>query len=157
VFLYVVTPLLIPGLWLFNRRTDPRNLADTNRSIPPIVRWITGAVGVLLTLILLILFVVPEPMIDAWPWGVSPLTSRVLLGWAAVFSVASMFVAFETRWTAAKIPIESLVIWFVLLLVGFARSWSDVDPANPILWGVLGGIVAYLIGLSVLYLVMERR
>jgi hypothetical protein len=157
MFLYVVTPLLIPGLWLFNRRTDPRNLADTDRFIPPIVRWITGAVGVLLTLVLLILFVDPQPMIDAWPWGVSPLTSRVLLGWAAVFSVASMFVAFEKRWTAAKIPIESLVIWFVLLLVGFARSWSDVEPENPILLGVLGGIVTYLVGLSVLYLVMERR
>ena len=156
VFLYVVTPLLIPGLWIYNRRTDPRGDTNHDRTIPSVVRWISGIVGVLLTLVLLLLFVVPELMIDSWPWAVSPLTSRVLVGWAAVFSVANLFVAFEPRWSAAKIPIESLVIWFVLLLLGFVRSWGDVEPANPLLWVVIGAITVYLIALSVLYMLLDR-
>ncbi len=157
VVLYVVTPLLIPALWIANGRTDPRTHAPGTAEVPRVVRWASGAVGAALTAILVVLFVFPEPMIEAWPWAVSPLTSRVLLGWAAVFGVVSLYFAFETRWSAAKIPIESLVIWFGLLLVGFARSWTDVDPTNPILWLLLGGIAVYLVGLSTLYVLMERR
>ena len=156
LFLYVVTPVLIPGLWLLNGRTDPQTLESGGSVVPPIIRWVSGSVGAVLTLILLILFVFPDRMIEVWPWAVSPLTSRVLLGWAAVFSVVNVFFAFETRWSAAKIPIESLVIWFGLVLVGFARAWSDVDTTNPILWVVLGGITISLLGLSGLYVLMER-
>ncbi|WP_255169159.1 hypothetical protein [Natrononativus amylolyticus] len=172
VFLYVVTPVLIPALWVYNGRTDPGkpapgyvtggetttgNGSPDDAAVPSVVRWTSGFVGVVLTAAILILFVWPEPMIDRWPWAVSPLTARVLLGWAFVFSVVSVFFAFETRRSAAKIPIESLVIWFGLLLVGFARSWGDVDSANPIMWVVLGGITVYLVGLSALYVLMERR
>jgi hypothetical protein len=157
VFLYIATPILIPGLWLYNGRTDPRTPASDEAMIPSIVRWASGAVGVVLTLAILVLFVVPDLMINSWPWAVSPLTSRVLLGWAAVFSVVNVYFAFETRWSAAKIPIQSFVIWFALLLLGFGRSWTDVDPTNPVLWIVLGGITIYLVGLSGLYVLMERR
>lgn len=172
VFLYVVTPVLIPALWVYNGRTDPGRPTPGNvtaesansgsvpsavATVPPVVRWTSGFVGVVLTAVILILFVRPGPMIDLWPWAVSPLTARVLLGWASVFSIVSVFFAFETRWSAARIPIESLVIWFGLLLIGFARSWGDVDPTNPILWAILGGITAYLVGLSALYVLMERR
>ncbi len=155
VFLYVVTPVLIPALWLANGRTDPRKLPSDGMVVPPSIRWTSGIIGVVLTVSIVALFLFPELMIEQWPWAVSPLTSRVLLGWAAVFSVVNMFFAFETRWSAAKIPIQSLVIWFGLMLVGFIRSWSDVDPTNPVLWIVLGGIVAYIVGLSVLYGIME--
>lgn len=155
VFLYVVTPVLIPALWVVNGRTDPRVVVSGEAVVPRVIRWVSGAVGIVLTLAIAVLFVSPELMIEQWPWAVSPLTSRVLLGWAAVFSVVSVFFAFETRWSAARIPIESLVIWFGLMLVGFVRSWSDVDPTNPLLWVVVGGIVVYLVGLSVLYVLME--
>ncbi|MFP9192596.1 hypothetical protein [Natronosalvus vescus] len=157
VFLYVVTPVLIPVLWLYNGRTDPREPPADALTVPPIIRRVSGVIGVAMTLVLAALFVSPERMIDTWPWAVSPLTSRVLLGWAAVFSVVNVFFAFETRWSAARIPIQSLVIWFGLMLAGFARSWSDVEPTNPILGVVLGGIVVYLVGLSALYVLMERR
>ncbi|WP_331236250.1 hypothetical protein [Natronorarus salvus] len=157
VILYVVTPLLIPALWIANGRTDPRTPSPGGAEVPRVVRWVSGAVGAVLTLILFVLFVFPEPMIEAWPWAVSPLTSRILLGWGAVFGVVSLYFAFETRWSAAKIPIESLVVWFGLLLIGFARSWTDVDPTNPILWVLLGGVAVYLVGLSTLYVLMERR
>lgn len=80
---------------------------------------------------LLVLFVFPEPMVARWPWEVSPLAARALLGWASVFSVVSLFFAVENRWSAARIAIESLVVWFGLLLLGFARAWDDADPTNP--------------------------
>ncbi|WP_136516546.1 hypothetical protein [Halorubrum glutamatedens] len=172
VFLYVVTPILIPALWVYNGRTDP-DRATLDRStedplhaehdtsdvvtVPTVVRLASGVVGVVLTVVILVLYVRPEPMIDLWPWAVSPLTARVLLGWAAVFSVVSIYFAFETRWSAARIPIVSLVIWFGLVLIGFARSWGDVDPSDLLLWLLLGGITVYLIGLSSLYVLMERK
>lgn len=156
VILYIVTPVLIPILWVVNGRVDPGPPSQPEVQIPLAIRWVSGFVGGVLTLALLIVFALPEYMITHWPWAVSPLTTRVLVGWAAVFSVVSLVIALETRWTAAKIPIESLVIWFGLILIGFLRSWNDVDPRNPILWVLLGGISIYLIGLSALYIALER-
>ena len=157
VALYVITPVLIPALWVYNGRTDPRRLRPGQLEIPRVVRYTSGIVGVVLSVVIVVLFVNPDWMVAEWPWAVSPLTSRVLLGWAAVFSVVNVYIAFERRWSAAKIPIHSLVIWFGLMLVGFARSWGDVDASNPILWVVVGGIVVYLVGLSGLYVYMERQ
>lgn len=157
VFLYVVTPVLIPALWLWNRRTDPRKAAPNDARVPTVIRWASGFIGLVLTGVILVFFISPQAMIEHWPWAVSPLTSRVLLGWAAVFSVVNMYFAFESRWSAARIPIQSLVIWFGLMLAGFARAWDDVDPTNPLLWIVLGVIVVYLFGMSALYVFMGRR
>ncbi|MCC5810547.1 MAG: hypothetical protein JJU06_09260 [Ectothiorhodospiraceae bacterium] len=157
VFLYVVTPVLIPALWLSNGRTDPRKAAPGDARVPTVIRWGSGFIGLVLTAVILVFFIAPQAMIEHWPWAVSPLTSRVLLGWAAVFSVVNMYFAFESRWSAARIPIQSLVIWFGLMLVGFVRAWGDVDPTNPLLWILLGVLVVYLLGMSGLYVWMGRR
>ena len=156
VLLCVVTPVLIPALWLYNRRTDSRTLVPGGATVPAAIRWASGAVGVVTTLVLLVLFVFPEPMILRWPWEVSPLAARALLGWASVFSVVSLFFAVESRWSAARIAIESLVVWFGLLLLGFARAWDDVDPRTPVLWLIIDGVAFYFVGLSGFYFLMER-
>lgn len=155
VGLYVVTPVLIPLLWWYNGRIDDGSTLD-GRIIPLPIRFICAAVGAMLTIALVALFTMPEFMIDRWSWSLSPLTARVLVGWGLVFAVVNVAVAFERRWTAATIPIESLVIWFTLVLIGFPRRWGDLDPDNPLLWLLVGGIVAYLVGLIALYLAMER-
>lgn len=156
ISLYIVSPLLIPGLWLLNRRTDPRLGAESGPLVPLAVRWGSGLLGIGMTIVLAATFIDPSWMIDAWPWAVSPLTSRVLLGWAAVFSVWHVVFAFEPRWSAARIPIQSLTIWFVLILFGFIRSWSDIDPSNPLAWGLIGGTTGYLVVVSILYVYLER-
>lgn len=156
-FLYVVSPVLIPALWLLNRRTDSLKRHGDTAAMPRWLRIGAAVSGILIALTAMVLFVVPDLLIEHWPWAVSALTSRILLGWFALLGVANLAVAFDTRWSAARILIHSQLIWFGLMLVGAVRAWDDFDTTNPFTWPLLIGAGGYLLVLIVIYLAMERR
>jgi hypothetical protein len=170
VFLYAVTPVLVPAVWAYNRRTDPGpgpgitaepgDATDPPTGevhLPRAVRVLGGALGVAVTLTAVALFAWPGPMLAGWPWAVSPLTARILTGWFALFGVVNVAVALDPRWSAARVLVRSQVLGFGLVLVGVVRAWSDFDPANALTWGVVGGMVVYLGAVLALYVVMESR
>lgn len=156
-FLYAVAPVLIPALWMLNRRTDPMERPGDTTAMPRWLRVGAAASGLLIVATAVVLFVVPDVLIEHWPWAVSPLTSRILLGWFVLFGVANIAVGVDTRWSAARILAHSQFIGFGLVLVGVVRSWEDFDTTNPFTWPFVIGTVGYLLALSAVYLVMERR
>lgn len=157
VFLYAVTPLLIPGVWLTNRRTDSGEVSPDEVRLPRTVRLLGGGLGVIVTVSALGLFLVPGVMIGAWPWTVSPLTARILAGWFALFGVANALVVRNPRWSAARVLVQSQVLGFTLVLLGVLRVWHNFETSNPLTWGVVGGMVTYLGCLVVLYVGLEHR
>lgn len=156
-FLYAVAPLLVPALWVLNRRTDPHEPVGTDARLPRVVQWLGGAGGLVIAAMAVVMFVVPDLLIAYWPWDASPLTARILLGWFALFGVANLTVVFDSRWSAARIVVQTQVIGFGLLLLGVARAWGDFDAASPTTWGFVGGFALYLLALTGLYYVMETR
>ena len=156
VVLYVVVPFLLPSLWLYNRRTDPGLTGSFDLLVPPPVRWTIASVGAVLSAVLVFLYVSPEVLIERNPWALSPLTARTLLSWALLFSLFCITFAFERRWSAFKVPIETILLWTGLALLAFVRSWGDVEPSNPLLWTIVGGIGIVFVGLASLYVWMER-
>lgn len=156
VILYVVSPVLVPGIWLYNQRTAPLE-PGSGRQTPEIVRRVSGLSGVAITLTAIVLFAVPAVMIEVWPWDVSPLTVRILLGWFALLGTVNLVVALEPRWSAWRILVHAQLLGLSLVLVGAVRSWSDFDAANPLTWVVLGGMAGYLLGVLALYVSMEYR
>lgn len=157
VFLYAVTPLLVPVLWALNRQTIADEQASAEVRLPRAVRLFGGGLGVVLTLGAVVLFLVPGVMIGSWPWTVSPLTARILAGWFALFGVVNAVVVLDPRWSGARILVQSQIIGFALVLVGVGRVWDNFDPSNVLTWGVVGGMALYLIAILVLYLGMESR
>ena len=157
VVLYALTPLLIPAIWALNRRTDPGKPDADARRVPRAVRVLGGGVGVLLTLSAVALFAAPEPMIEAWPWTVSPFTARILAGWFALFGVVNGVVVLDPRWSAARILVQSQIIGFTLVLVGIVRVWDNFDQSNVLTWGVVVGMALYLLAIVLLYVGMETR
>lgn len=155
--LYIVSPVLVPGIWLLNRRLDPGHRGSTGFEIPRILRLGVAVSGILLTVSTVVLFVWPTPMIEQWAWNVSPLTSRILLGWIALFGVVLLTIAIDGRWTAARIFVHTQLIFLALLLVGFVRAWSDLDTTDPFTVPIVIGMAGFVIFISVLYVVMERR
>lgn len=157
VFLYAVTPLLIPGIWLLNSRTGPGEASTDEQRLPRAVRLLGGVLGVIVTVSALALFLMPQLMIGAWPWTVSPLTARILAGWFALFGVVNTVVVRDPRWSVARILVQSQLLGFTLVVLGVVRVWENFDQSNPLTWGVVGGMGVYLVCLAVLYLGMERR
>ncbi|WP_290816919.1 hypothetical protein [Halovivax sp.] len=155
--LYVVSPVVVPGIWLLNRRTDPLNRIEDALEMPRSLRQGAAVSGVLITVTAVVCFLFPEPLIERWPWAVSPLTARILLGWFALFGVTNLAVSFDSRWSAARILAHSQIIGFSLVLVGVVRTWNDIDTGNPYTWPIVGGMAVYLLVVITCYAVMERR
>lgn len=157
VVLYAVTPVLVPGVWAFNRRTDPGKLATEGPRLPRIVRTVGGGLGVVITLTAVALFAVPETMLSAWPWAVSPLTARILSGWFVLFGVVTVAAVLDGRWSAVRILVQSQLLGFGLVLVGVVRFWGNFDQSNSLTWGVVGGMTLYFAAIVALYLRMEAQ
>ena len=154
-FLYIVSPVLVPGLWLLNRRTDPGRATGT--TMPWLLRGGAAITGIIITVTAVVLFIRPAQMIEHWPWAVSPLTSRILLGWFVLLGVANLAVSFDVRWSAARILAHAQMIGFTLVLLGVIRARDNIDPTNPVAWPVIGGMAGYLLVVIAVYLVMEQR
>jgi hypothetical protein len=157
VLLYAVTPLLVPAVWVRNRRTASDGVDASAVRLPRAVRLFGGVLGTGLALGAVALFVEPGPMIDSWPWTVSPLTARVLAGWFALFGVVNAAVVLDPRWSGARVLVQSQVLGFALVLVGVVRYWENFDQSNPLTGAVVGGMALYLLAIAVLYVAMDRQ
>ena len=155
--LYVISPVVVPGIWLLNRRTDPLKRIEDALETPRLIRQGAAVSGVLITVTAVVCFFFPALMIERWPWAVSPLTARILLGWFALFGVTNLAVSFDSRWSAARILAHSQIIGFSLVLVGVVRVWDNIDTGNPYTWPIVGGMAVYFLLVVVCYAVMERR
>ncbi len=157
LILYVVTPILVPLLWLVNRRTDPGTLAPGDVRVPPPLRAAALVVGLVLTGIAVIMFFIPDTAATIWPWKLTPLTARVVAGWFALPGVLGLMYASDTRWGSWRIVLQSQVLGVALILLAAARAWDDFDTSRPMTWVFTAGLAGLLVGLIALHLAMDAR
>jgi hypothetical protein len=157
VGLYIITPILVPLVWYRNRRTDPRAPESGDLLLSPAIRGILGIGGAVQFLIALFLLLLPNTMIDLWPWKLTPLTAQVIGGWFALPSVVAMLMAVDRRWSAIRITLQSQLIGLALMLIAVVRAWSDFDRSNGFTWIFIGGIGGMFIGLLALDIAMDSR
>ncbi|MFO7927393.1 MAG: hypothetical protein ACQET5_02850 [Halobacteriota archaeon] len=125
VFLYALTPVLIPPSGYSTDEAEPSAVEANVVELPRAVRLLCGDLGIVVVGSAVALFLVPELMIGVWPWAVSPLTTRILIGWFDLFGVVNPFVARDPRWSAARIPIQTRSLGFALVLAGVPRVWNN--------------------------------
>lgn len=149
--LYVITPVLIPLVWLRNRPADPGTPERDDMRVPGILRALMALVSVVQLGFAVLGFARPDLLDAVWPWTLSPLTGRVLSGWLAFLGVGGLMLARETRWSAWRVGIESIALWQALILVGLVVNAGDFT-AGLVNWytilvagGTLGLIVAYVL------------
>lgn len=155
-FLYAVTPFLVPGLWLANRRTDPGRQVD-DLLIPSRLRGVLTVMGALIVALALVMFVSPVTVMDGWPWQLSALTARTVSAYLALTGATLVLIALDARWRAAKVLVESLVIGSALIVIGIIRAWDTLDPSEQVRWLYLVSMVLGLALLLALHRSMESR
>lgn len=156
VVLYVTTPALVLLAWLRNRRTDPGTPEGRDLVFPRGIRAMVAAGGAFYVVIALLLLVSPDPMTAVWPWALTPLTARVIGGMLMLLGTFGLTIAADGRWSASRIPLESLVVALAAGLVGVVRAWDTFDPGRPFTWIYLGTLVGLLIAVPVGYAHVER-
>lgn len=153
--LYAITPFLVFYAWWENRKRDAGSLDPGDVVVPAVARWVMGAFGAVILVIAISLFVFPPPMIEVWPWALSPLTARIGGGWFALPGVLWLGIAFDHRWKAARIALESQAVSIVLIQFGVVRAWDDFDPSNALTWVFVGGMAVLLLIIVGVYGWME--
>lgn len=155
--LYFTAPFLILYVWFRNRPEDSGRADGQAVLIPQAVAWTVGGIGALTLAISLFLFLRPAAMIDVWPWTLSPLTARTVGAMFALPGVVGLSMAFDRRWRAAQLILQSQGFSILLILVAAARAWSEFDGANPASWLFVGGLAGMFVGIVALYASMEAR
>jgi hypothetical protein len=155
LILYILTPFLVPAIWLYNRRTDPGTAEESDVLVASWLPWFLRISGILVLVFAVAGFIYPTFLIQAWPWPLTPLTARVMAGWIALLGTGALTMAADRRWTSWRVPFESILIWHGLVLLAILLTASDFT------WGLLNWYtvaVALMVGIIlILYLVMERK
>jgi hypothetical protein len=149
--LYVTTPILVPLAWIANRRTDPGTPEPGEELLAPWIRRLLLAAGGFQAAVALVLLMLPQTMIDVWPWMLTPLTAQTLGGWFALPGITAVMMGLDGRPSAIRITLHSQVIGLALILVAVARAWEDIDGSSALAYVLVCGLAALLLGLLALW------
>ncbi|HEX6596634.1 MAG TPA: hypothetical protein VF045_06840 [Acidimicrobiales bacterium] len=154
--LYFSTPLLLPWLWVRNRRTDPGVLEPGDREVPRPIRNVMAVVGTLQLVFAGVMYFRPTAVVEHAPWTLTPLTCRSLSAFAAFPAVVYLAFAVERRWSALKIPIEVAMMGMALIGVAAVLAADEFDGADGLVWGWRIGLVVAFGLLAALHSAMSR-
>lgn len=156
-WIYLITPVLVPAVWLINRRRDPGTLEARDAMFP---RWARGAmivIGAGMLGIAAWLYIWPESAIRTWPWELTPLTARAAASFVALPGVAWLAIAIDGRWSAARVILTTMALGLVLLLIAVARARDEFDHGSPLSIVYVVGLVATLAAIGILGVWMGAR
>jgi len=156
LILYVVTPLLIPSLWLINRKEDPGVPEPGEKLVPAVARIALLLAGLVIGAASLIGWFAPEVLIELWVWQLTPLTARIFAGWFALLAAGGLIIGLEKRWSAWQTGLGSIFIWHLLVAIGAFRNVEDFGDAGLMNWYIIL-VWAGLAGMAVLFGVMTFR
>lgn len=154
--LYVVAPPLILLAWL-RQGARPAMPVRGDLVLPRAARTFFGLVGIAMIVVSAALFAAPVEVGAAWPWTLTPLTTRVMSAMFALPGLVGIGIALDPRWAAARIVLEAEVIAIAMILVSAARDLGSFDAASPLTATFIGGIATLAIAIVALYAAMERR
>ena len=156
VAVYVISPFVVLGLWLANRRTDSGEPVPGEALVPAWVRRLAQAFAGAALIAAGVFYLAPTAAIDVWPWDLTPLTSRVIGSFTAQVGIGALLLSFDARWSAWKLIVETYWVATAPLLVGASRAWDDFDTGNVMTYLYIGGLLAGDFALVLLYRAMER-
>ena len=155
--LYFTTPFIVFWAWLRNRNQDTGSLSDKDTIIPYMARLTMGTFGAVTLTISLVLFLQPSLLISLWPWTLTPLTARVMGAMFALPGLVGLGIAFDKRWSAATLILQSQGFSILLILIASILSSQDYNWTTWSSWIFVGGLSLMLMSIVVLLMFMKNR
>jgi hypothetical protein len=152
--LYVVTPPLLPLLWVRNRRHDPGTAEPGDRLVPAALARVVAGVGAAQIAFALVLFARPSLFLSRWPWPVSPLSARVVAAFAVFPAVVYLSFARERRWSALRWAFETAIAGVALIGVAAVQARGEFrHGGRTMAWRV--GLPLALVALGAVWWAMR--
>lgn len=125
LFLYTVSPPLLPVLAWANHRAAARAPAAAGRLLPARTRATLVAVGAVQLLAALVWFAVPGRFTHVAPWALTPLTARTLSAFVAFTGSLLVWSLVDRRWKALQFGVEAVTVGLALTALGLLRAHRD--------------------------------
>jgi hypothetical protein len=157
LWVYLVTAVLVPAVFLLNRAADPGALEERDATFPRPLRGVLAATGAFMLLLAAWMYAFPSSAVAHWPWSLTPLTARAVAAFVALPGVGWLAIASDPRWSSARVMIGTIAIGVVALIVAVARAWDEFDHASPLTWIYVAGLVGTLAAIGALAWFMRGR
>jgi hypothetical protein len=144
--LYFITPALVAAVWWHNRRDDPGAPEDDDVVIPLTTRRVVGGIGLTGLVTAAVLLFAPGLLIRTWAWPLTVLTARVLCVTFILLSIYLVSLSLDSRWSAARLNIASLLVGLLFVAVGILRTLDTFLWSRPTAWLFTIGTAAALLG-----------
>jgi uncharacterized membrane protein YfcA len=73
------------------------------------------------------MLLVPTVLLGAWPWGLTPLTSRAIGAWAIGIGTIAAHATWENDWWRLRPMMASYTVLGMLQLIAVLRYSTDLD------------------------------
>ncbi len=156
LLLYATTPVLLPILWIKNRRTDPGAPWVVDTTIPRGLRIAVGVGGLLQLAFAAVMFVAPDVATEAWAWPLEPATSRSISAFVAFPAVTWFCFLFDSRWSSFRITEQTATLGLMLIGIGAVRARAEFRTDTWFLLYMVGLVVALILNIA-LHRAMDRR
>ncbi len=154
--LYFVLPFVIPMVWYINQRHNRGGPDPRRGELPRALTLTSAALGAVMTLVSLTLFIAPQLLIPAWGWTLSPLTGRVMSAMFALSGLVGMEVGYDRHWSSVRIIMGAQVISILLFLVAMMPAAGDISWSHWGTWLFIGGLLAAL-GINIWAFLASRK
>ncbi len=154
--LYFVLPFVIPVVWYINQRHNRGGPDPRRGELPRALTLTSAALGAVMTLVSLTLFIAPQLLIPAWGWTLSPLTGRVMSAMFALSGLVGMEVGYDRHWSSVRIIMWAQVISILLFLVAIMPAAGDINWSHWGTWLFIGGLLAAL-GINIWAFLASRK
>ncbi len=142
--LYFVLPFVIPVVWYINQRHN-RGEPDPRRGeLPRALTMTSAALGAVMTLVSLALFISPGLLVPTWGWTLTPLTARVMSAMFALSGLVGMEVGYDRHWSSIRTIMGAQAISIVLIFVAMVPAAGDIQWAQWGTWLFVGGMLGAL-------------
>lgn len=156
-FLYFTVPFILPVLWLRNQQLAAGAHVRQGRALPLTIRWAFGALGAILTVAAVLLFLFPQQMLATWPWTLTPLTTRVVSAIFILPGLVGLSVAYDGSWSSARYLLQAKAFTIILMLIAAYVARTDFDWGRPVSWLFAGGLILILLLIAYAYMAMAQR
>ncbi|WP_309068865.1 hypothetical protein [Microbacterium sp.] len=155
--LYATTPFAVLAVLLVNRRHDDGRPDAVDAVIPRAWAIALATVGGAASLTGLVLFTLPQLLIDVWGWALTPLTARVVGAVLTLPGAVGVWMLADRRWSSFRAIIAAQLASLAVMIAALAVRAQDVDWTRPAAWLFATAIVASAAGYVAFFLTMERR
>lgn len=142
---YIVYPLI--GFWLtWIHRTAQDKSAGA--SSPNWIRKYFLEQGVLITILALALLLMPEIMVNVWPWKITRMLAQIYSGPFLAYGLGSVMLSRQRNWSEVRIVALGFLVLAIGVLAASIIHRSLFSPSNPATWIWFGGfsVIALVLG-----------